>query len=403
MKDENQSLLDNKTWTLVDRPTDQLVLPGKWVYRHKRGPKGEIVRYKARWVIRGDRQREGIDYNETFAAVVKPMSYRMIFAVAAALDWEIDQMDVKTAFLYGEVKETVYMEQPTGHSDGSPRVCKLNRALYGIKQAPRMWYRALAEFLGQMGFQPLDSDASVFHKKGVIIAIYVDDLLISGRDRTEVDAIKTALSKRFQMSDLGPVGYYLGMTITRDRQNRVLRLGQKAYISKLLHDFGMLECKPSPTPMDLGGANLISDPTHQASPSDIQEYQRLVGSLICIMLGTRPDIAFSVSMVSRFAANPTPEHITAAKRILRYLKGTMDYELVFRGDLEALTGYSDANFAGCIDTRRSTGGFVFNVGSGAISWSSKRQSTVSLSSCESELKQETLDCERSCLVESFSG
>jgi hypothetical protein len=390
MEEEFTSLQDNKTWTLVDRPTNQRVLPGKWVYRHKRGSDGGIVRYKARWVIRGDQQREGIDFNETFATVVKPMSYKLIFAIAAALDWEIDQMDVKTAFLYGKVEETVYMEQPTGLEDGSTKVCKLNRAIYGLKQAPRVWYNTLSEFLQQLGFEPLDADASVFHKKGVIIAIYVDDLLITGRDRTEIDALKDALKKRFQMSDLGPVNFYLGMTVTRDRPNRTLRLGQKSYLTKILRDFGMEDCKTSVTPMDANGSNLVSAPKdYMASSVDTKEYQRLIGSLMYAMLGSRPDIAFAVSMVSRFASNPTPEHVTAAKRILRYLRGTLDYQLTYRGDLAALTGYSDADWAGDKETRRSTGGFVFNVGSGSISWSSKRQATVALSSCESELMAET--------------
>jgi transposase InsO family protein len=390
MKEEFSSLQENKTWTLVDRPTDQRVLPGKWVYKHKRGPNGHIIRYKARWVIRGDQQREGIDFNETFATVVKPMSYKLIFAIAAALDWEIDQMDVKTAFLYGKVEETVYMEQPTGLNDGSTKVCKLDRALYGLKQAPRVWYNTLSEFLQQLDFQPLDADASVFHKKGVIIAVYVDDLLITGRDRKEIDTLKKALSKRFQMSDLGAVNFYLGMTVTRDRPNRTLYLGQQSYITKVLRDFGMEDCKPAVTPMDTNGSNLVPAPKdYQASPFEIKEYQKLIGSLMYAMLGSRPDIAFAVSMVSRFAANPTAEHITAAKRILRYLRGTLTYQLTYRGDLQALTGYSDADWAGDKDTRRSTGGFVFNVGSGIVSWSSKRQNTIALSSCESETMAQT--------------
>jgi transposase InsO family protein len=402
MKEEFTSLQDNKTWTLVDRPADRRVLPGKWVYKHKRGSRGEIIRYKARWVIRGDQQREGIDFNETFATVVKPMSYKLIFAIAAALDWEIDQMDVKTAFLYGKVEETVYMEQPTGLEDGSTKVCKLDRALYGLKQAPRVWYETLAEFLRELGFSPLDTDHSVFHKKGVIIAIYVDDLLITGRDRKEIDLLKEALSRRFQMSDLGAVSYYLGMTITRDRSNRTLRLGQRSYITRMIRDFGMELSKEAPTPMDTASSNLVPAPKdYSASPQDIKEYQRLIGSLMYAMLGSRPDIAFAVSMVSRFASNPMPEHITAAKRILRYLKKTIDFELTYRGDLTALTGYSDADWAGDKDTRRSTGGFVFNVGSGIVSWSSKRQATVALSSCESEIMAETQAAKEAIWLSNF--
>lgn len=390
MKEEYGSLEENNTWNLVDRPNDRRVLPGRWVYRHKRGSKGQIIRYKARWVVRGDQQKEGIDFTDTFATVVKPMSYKLIFAIAAALDWEIDQMDVKTAFLYGKINEIVYMEQPTGLEDGTRRVCKLNRALYGLKQAPRVWYNTLSTFLREQGFESLDADASVFHKKGVIIAIYVDDLLITGKDRTEIDALNKALHSRFQMTDLGPVGFYLGMTVTRDRANRILRLGQKSYISKLLQDFGMEECKGQDTPMDVSSKNLVPAPEgYKAPAATISQYQSLIGSLMYAMLGSRPDIAFAVSMVSRFASNPTDEHLAAAKRILRYLKSTIDYELTYKGDLQALTGYSDADYAGDRDTRRSTGGFLFHVGSGIISWSSKRQSTVSLSSCESELKAET--------------
>jgi hypothetical protein len=269
-------------------------------------------------------------------------------------------------------------------------VCKLNRALYGLKQAPRVWYNTLSEYLQELDFKPLDADASVFHKKGVIIAIYVDDLLITRKDRKEIDALKKALNNRFKMSDLGLVNFYLGMTVTRDRINRTLRLGQQAYLTKVLRDFGMEDCNPAVTPMDSNGSNLVPAPKdYTASQDEIKEYQRAIGSLMYAMLGSRPDIAFAVSMVSRFASNPTAEHMKAVKRILRYLKGTLNYQLTYRGDLQALTGYSDADWAGDKDTRRSTGGFVFNVGSGIVSWSSKRQATVALSSCESELMAQT--------------
>ncbi|EKD13115.1 hypothetical protein MBM_08558 [Drepanopeziza brunnea f. sp. 'multigermtubi' MB_m1] len=303
---------------------------------------------------------------------------------------EIDQMDVKTAFLYRKVAESVYVKQPTGLEDGTKRVCKLNRALYGLKQAPRVWYNTLSEFLIEIGFKPLGTDASVFHKERVIIAIYVDDLLISGRDRAEVNRLKAALSKRFQMTDLGPIAYYLGMTVTRDRANRTLSLGQRAYVEKIIQDFGIEDCNTYGTPIEVSSKVLVPPPPkYQAPPELRHEYQRLIGSLMYAMLGSRPDIAFSVSMVNRFASNPTIEHMKAAKRIVRYLKETTRYELVYRRDLSDLTGFSDADWSSCQSTRKSTRGFVFNVGSGAISWSSKRQPTVALSSCESELMAET--------------
>jgi hypothetical protein len=250
MKQELQSIETNKTWTLVPRPGNRHVLRGKWVYKLKRGPNGEILRYKAHWVVRGFEQKYGIDYNETFASVVKPMSYKALFAIAAALDLEIHQMDVKTAFLYGSVKEEIYVEQPPGLGNDPGKVCRLNKALYGLKQSPRIWYNTLAGFLGELGFKPLISDLGIFVKGSVYIAIYVDDLLIAGPDLEELKGLKAALSKRFEMTDLGECRYYLGMEIIRDRRNRTIRLSQRGYISKILDDFGFGEMKPVSTPMD---------------------------------------------------------------------------------------------------------------------------------------------------------
>jgi len=178
MKKEHQSLLENGTWDLIEPPAGKKVLRGKWVFKLKRGPNGEIIRYKARWVVRGFEQEEGVNYNETFAAVVKPMSYKALFAFAAAMDYEIEQMDVVTAFLYGPIDEEIYVEQPTRLSDGSTRVCKLNKALYGLKQSPRIWFNTLASFLDEIGFTPLNADLSVFRRGGMFITVYVDDLLI---------------------------------------------------------------------------------------------------------------------------------------------------------------------------------------------------------------------------------
>ncbi|KAJ6436310.1 Gag-Pol polyprotein [Purpureocillium lavendulum] len=177
------------------------------------------------------------------------MSYKAIFAIAAALDLELEQMDVKTAFLYGDIDEEVYMEQPPEFDDGTGRVCKLNKALYGLKQAPRIWYQTLAKFLESLGFYPLTSGVGIFVKGHTYIAVYVDDLLIAGPRTEEIQQLKTALGNRFQMTDLGPCSHYLGMVVTRDRKSRTIRLSQKAYIEKILKDFGMCEAKPQHTPM----------------------------------------------------------------------------------------------------------------------------------------------------------
>lgn len=217
----------------------------------------------------------------------------------------------------------------------------------------------------------------------MIIAIYVDDLLIAGPSKNDISEIKRALNGRFQMSDLGPCTHYLGISVRRDRANRSIYLSQRGYIEKFLKDLGMWDVKTAVTPLD--SSRLPEAPQgYQAADALKSKYQRAVGLLMYAMLGTRPDIAYAVSVVSRFSANPTTDHWLAVQRILRYLRGTLDLELAFSGDLRPLVGYSDADWAGDISTRRSTSGYVFSIGTGPISWSSKRQSTVSLSTCEAE-------------------
>ncbi|WAO96990.1 Retrovirus-related Pol polyprotein from transposon TNT 1-94 [Fusarium falciforme] len=388
LKDEHGSLIENDVWTLVTLPPGRKALRGKWVFKLKRGENGEILRYKARFVVRGFEQREGIDFNETFASVVKPMSYKMIFAIAAALDLELEQMDVKTAFLYGLVTEEIYVEQPEGFDDGSGRVCKLLRALYGLKQAPRVWYETLSTFLETLGFKSLLSDMGVLVKGHTFIAVYVDDLLIAGPSKDEIVAVKQALCNKFKMTDLGPCKYYLGMSLRRDRANRSISLSQTTYLEKILRDFGMDQCAPNATPVATSKFG-EPDPDYKATDKLKQWYAKAIGSLMYLMLGTRPDIAFAVSLCSRHLGNPTNEHQTAVKRIFRYLKGSHNLELVYQGKLQPLLGYTDSDWAGDQETRKSTSGYVFNLGTGAISWSSKRQRTVALSSCEAEYMGQT--------------
>jgi len=220
------------------------------------------------------------------------------------------------------------------------------------------------------------------------IAIYVDDLLLIGPDKVDIQQIKDQLSQRFSMTDLGPIAFYLGMTVTRDRQNRILRLGQRSYLEEGIKTIGLWDSPPQKTPMNTGCLETARG-DYCAEPGFKTQYQSAVGTLMYAMLGTRPDIAYAVSSVSRYAANPTPAHMTAVKRIFSYLRGTIDLQLTFRGELTDLIGYSDSDWGGDPVTHRSTAGFVFNVGSGAISWSSKRQPTVALSTCEAEYQAQT--------------
>lgn len=267
-------------------------------------------------------------------------------------------------------------------------MCRLNKALYGLKQSPRIWYNTLTAFLTQLGFSPLAADLGVFSKGHVYVAIYVDDILIAGPDLDEINQLKASLVKRFEMTDLGECSFYLGMEIKRNRPAKTLRLSQRGYLAKVLDDLKMQDCKPVATPMDMSKLT-PAEKEYTATEADRQWYAGAVGSIMYLMLGTRPDIAFAVSCLSRFMSKPTSAHVTAVKRVCRYLKGTQDMELVFRGDLCPLSGYTDADWAGDIATRRSTSGYIFNLGSGAISWSSKRQSVVALSSCESEYMGDT--------------
>jgi hypothetical protein len=243
---------------------------------------------------------------------------------------------------------------------------------------------------------------SVFHGKDIIIAVYVDDLLIVGPHIGQINQLKQALNKRFHMEDLGPCNYYLGMKITRDRPNRTIKLSQKGYIEKVIKDAGLWECNTKySTPMESSQVHMVRETEQQATDEEKKVYQGRVGSLMYAMLGTRPDIAFAVSVISRFSSNPNRHHLKAVNRILKYLRGTIDLELTYSGELKDLNGYSDADWAGDVDTRRSTNGYVFNIGSGTISWSAKRQQAVALSSCESEFMGQTQAVKEAIWLKTF--
>ena len=303
-------------------------------------------------------------------------------------------MDVKTAFLYGLIEEEVYVEQPIGWEktgkDGEKLYCRLRKGLYGLKQSPRLWYDRFWEFMSTQGFKPIHADYCVFlhHKTGTIVAVYVDDVLVTGPSKQGIQDLKAALNKEFRMSDLGPVSYYLGIAITRDRQNRTIRLSQEAYIERVVRDHGQWEAHPTYTPMRADFKPEPSPDSYHAEPAFRQQYQSAVGSLMYAMLGTRPDIAYAVAVVSRYSANPSQQHWLCVRQIIRYLRTTMHFQLVYKGKLRALSGYTDSDFA-ADSTRRSTSGYLFNVGSAPICWSSKRQPTVALSTCEAEYAGQT--------------
>ena len=381
---EHDCLLRNKTWTLVKREPDMHVLPSKYVFRVKNGGP------KARLVALGCRQLHGVDYLETFAPVVKLTTIRTMLALAATHDLECEQMDVTTAFLNGDLDEDIYMQIPEGlrNAQNEGMVCKLQKSLYGLKQAPRQWYAKIHHYLVQdLKFLGSPNDPCLYVRKSseglLIIALYVDDLLIVGDSKTEIATLKGELSKRFEMKDLGSASTMLGVEITRDRPNRKLWITQQEYTAEILKRFRMEETRSVSTPMDKSTLTELDTSGEQAPEGT--PYRQAIGSLIYLVSCTRPDLAFTVRRLSQYLEKPKQKHWTAVRRALRYLWCTRDSGIIYDGNLGTnIVGYSDSDYAGCTIQRKSTSGYVFLLAGGAISWKSKKQSVVATSSCEAE-------------------
>ncbi|KAK9185737.1 hypothetical protein WN943_026096 [Citrus x changshan-huyou] len=396
MKDEIIALEQNQTWELVPKPKDVKPISCRWVYKIKHCPDGSIERYKARLVARGFSQQYELDYNETFSPVAKLTTIRVLLALAANKSWNLWQMDVKNAFLHGELDREIYMIQPMGFQNrGHPEyVCKLRKALYELKQAPRAWYGKIAEFLTQSGYSVTSADSSLFVKANgeriAIVLVYVDDLIITGDDVEEIFRTKENLSVRFQMKELGQLKHFLGLEVDQTKEG--IFLCQQKYAKDLLKKFGMLECKPISTPME-PNAKMCA---HEGKDLEYASmYRQLVDSLIYLTL-TRPDISYAVGVMSRYMQNPKKSHLEAVRRVLRYVKSTIDYGLLYKkGGNCKLVGYCDADYAGDHDTRRSTTRYMFTIGSGTISWCSKRQPTVSLSTKEAEYRAAAMAAQES--------
>jgi hypothetical protein len=304
-------------------------------------------------------------------------------------------MDITTAFLYGDLQEEIYMRIPEGcavKSEMTGKVCKLNKSLYGLKQAPRQWNHKLDNSLQSYGLLPSDGDPCLYYlvKEGLelYVAVFVDDMLIVCNSIPEAQKLKERLKLQYALKDMGELRYFLGIEVKRCRTTRRLFLSQRKYTGDILERFGMMDCKPVFTPMNPGEPLSAQQSPQTAAERDEMEsypYRAVVGSLMYLMVTTRPDLAYAVSMVSRYMDNPGMAHWRAAKWILRYLKGTQDYCLTFTGsDPEALYGYSDSDWAGDLDERKSTYGFIFFLAGNAVMWASKRQKSVALSSTEAE-------------------
>lgn len=393
--EEYKSLLANNTWTLETPPPGTKPIPVKWIFKVKKDATGHFERFKARLVVKGFKQREGIDYNEVFAPVSKYTTVRTLLAKAAAEDLEVKQLDIKTAFLHGDLEEEIYMEQPPGYEEGPPgTACKLNKSLYGLKQAPRAWYMKLNKELEDLGFIPSIADPGLFtlvNKTSTIyVLIYVDDILIAGKDNETVENIKEAILTKFEGRDLGDVTSFLGINISRDRSRGEIKLDQAGMIKAIIQEFKLEDAKTRAVP--LTASVKLSKNGGEELDKTAYPYATLVGKLMFLTVATRPDLAYSVGTLARFLSEPTTTHWQAAKGVLRYLAHTKDKGIVFRTSTPtshstsslSLTGYCDADYAGDIDTRKSTTGYLFVLNNGAISWNSKRQPTVAASTTEAE-------------------
>jgi len=382
---ELASIEKNDCWELVPPPKGAKIVDSRWVCREK-----DDDLFKARFVAKGFTQRWGEDYDETYAPVAKYTSIRTLIAMTAGRRFKgrkIHQMDVKTAFLNSKLKERIYIRQPEGFEvEGKEDwVYLLKRALYGLKQSSREWYRTITAILAEFGFVRCKSDHSIFMltRDGftTYLALYVDDLLIISENDDHLAEVKRRLAEKFEMKDLGVAKKFLGMEIEYGDDGSIT-IHQDRYIQSLLRRHGMEDCNPVSTPLDT--STKLVKTTDAEAIADPKEYQSIIGGLMFAAIVTRPDIMCAVGQLSQFNSNPSSKHLAAAKRVLRYLKGTSKLGITYSPPITRLTGYSDADWAGDVNTRRSTTGYVVMLNNGAIAWRSKRQITVALSTMEAE-------------------
>ncbi|WKA05326.1 hypothetical protein VitviT2T_023300 [Vitis vinifera] len=389
MNEEMKSLQKNETWELVECPPGKKPVGCPWIYTVKYKADGSIERFKARLVAKGYTQTYGIDYTETFAPVAKINTVRVLLSLAANLDWPLQQFDVKNVFLHGELSEEVYMNLPPGcmvSEKQCQKVCKLKKSLYGLKQSPRAWFGRFTKSMRAFGYRQSNSNHTLFLKKqhGKITAliVYVDDMVVTGNDPKERKALQNYLSKEFEMKDLGHLKYFLGIEVSRSSEG--IFLSQRKYALDLLQETGMSGCQPVNTPIE-EGLKLCVEPNQVST--DKGRYQRLVGRLM-YLAHTRPDLAYALSVVSQYMHNPREQHMNAVMRILRYLKNAPGKGILFAKNVnhQSIEVYTDADWAGAVDDRRSTSGYFTFVCGNLVTWKSKKQNVVACSSAEAEFR-----------------
>jgi hypothetical protein len=385
VQSEMDSILSNGTWELTERPYGCKPVGCKWIFKKKLKPDGTIDKYKARLVAKGYTQKEGEDFFDTYSPVARLTTIRALISLAASYGLIIHQMDVKTAFLNGELDEEIYMDQPDGFvmKGQENKVCKLLKSLYGLKQAPKQWHEKFDRTLTSAGFVINEADRCVYYRYGggggVILCLYVDDILIFGTNIDVINEVKSFLSKSFDMKDLGEADVILNIKLIKVENG--ITLSQSHYVEKVLSRFDYIDSKPSPTPYDPS----VMLRKNRKIAKDQLRYSQIIGSLMYLASATRPDISFAVSKLSRFMSNPGTDHWHALERVMRYLAGTMSYGIHYSGHPAVLEGYSDSNWISDADELYATSGYVFTLGGGAISWRSCKQTILTRSTMEAEL------------------
>ena len=400
-----------ETWDIIDLPQGHTEIPCSEVIKVKCSPNGETLSYWVRIIAGGHRQVKGINYTETFSAAAKMPTVQVILANAAHQDWEIDHIDMKSAYLNAKLKETIYMKPPRGvlKKGQEGKVLKLKKGLYGLKQAGRGWYQEMSRvFVEKMGFSRSSIDHSVFYqRKGeehTIVAVAMDDMAVTSKQRIDAERFKMEIKGFWVITDHGPIKWFLGFQIKQNREAGTLLINQKAYIEAMVEKFGLIDAKLVSTPMEVNTQYSI-----QQSPSTLKQtaqmlkvpYSKAIGSVLWPVVISWPDMVYTIGILSQFIQNLGPVHWEALKRVISYLGTTKDHWLTFGGKEKGeIQGYCDADWASQHHWH-SISGFLFHFGEGAVSWSSKKQAVIALLSTEAEYISQTHAAKEAAWLRNF--